>query len=405
MKPTRKRTDASSKTFLLLLVALAMLGPLTLNILVPSLPGLASALATTKENAQLTLSFYLFGMAISQLILGPLADRFGRRPIVLIALVVYVVSSLAAEFAPNVEVLIVARVVQSFGATAGLTLGRTMIRDQYDQNSAASVIGYVTMAMVIAPMVSPLIGATIDEAFGWRLIFAFCAVLGLLSLALAWRSLPETRPAALVAATSREVALRTFALLGNRRYMAYWGASAFCSALFFGFLGTAPYLMIEVLGYTKTVYGFWFMSLSLGYMIGNFISGRNARKLGIDRLIYWGNIAGLVGSVAILIPAMMGILHPLTLFVPAMMMSFGNGLVLPNAIAGGIGVDPNAAGAGSGLMGFGQVGVGAVVSYFAAKYSQGSALPLALMMLACALLAHVSGWVSRRPLPVPITAE
>lgn len=405
MKTPRQRTDATSKTFLLLLVALAMLGPLTLNILLPSLPGLANALSTTKENAQLTLSLYLFGMALSQLILGPMADRFGRRPIVLIALVVYVASSLAAEFAPNIEVLIVARVVQSFGATAGLTLGRTMIRDQYDLNSAASVIGYVTMAMVIAPMVSPLIGAIIDEAFGWRAIFGFCAVLGILSLALAWLNLPETRPAALIAATSREVVLRTFALIRNRRYMAYWGASAFCSALFFGFLGTAPYLMIEVLGYPKTQYGFWFMSLSLGYMVGNFISGRTARKLGIDRLIYWGNIAGLVGSLAILIPAMMGILTPLALFGPAMIMSFGNGLVLPNAIAGGIGVDPNAAGAGSGLMGFGQVGVGAVVSFFAAKYSQSSALPMALMMLACALVAHFSGWVSRRSYPAQVTAE
>ncbi len=393
------RTDANSRTFLLLLVALSMLGPLTLNILVPSLPGLAGAFATTKENAQLTLSFYLFGMAISQLILGPLADRFGRRPVVLIALVVYVASSLVAEFSPNIETLIVARTIQSFGATAGLTLGRTMIRDQYDQNSAASVIGYVTMAMVIAPMVSPLIGATIDEALGWRAILGFCAVLGLMSFLLAWFNLPETRPASLIAATTRQVAERTVRLIGNRRYMAYWGTSAFCSALFFGFLGTAPHLMIEVMGHSKTAYGFWFMSLSLGYMIGNFISGRNSRALGIDRLIYWGNIAGIVGSVAMLVPAMLGLLHPLALFGPAMIMSFGNGLVLPNAIAGGIGVDPKAAGAGSGLMGFGQVGVGAVLSYFAAKYSQDSALPLALMMLACALLAHVSGWISRQPSP------
>jgi MFS transporter, DHA1 family, multidrug resistance protein len=391
------KADATSRTFLILLVALSMLGPLTLNILVPSIPTLPEALDTTKETAQLTLSLYLFGMALSQLVLGPLADRFGRRPIVLMALVTYVLASLAAHFAPTIEVLILARTIQSFGATAGLTLGRTMIRDQYEQSAAASMIGYVTMAMVIAPMVSPLLGATIDERFGWRAIMGFCAMLGILSFALAWLNLPETRPATLVAATTRQVIRRTFALLGNRRYMAYWGASAFCSALFFGFLGTAPHLMIDVMGYTKTQYGWFFMSLSLGYMIGNFVSARNARTLGIDRLIFWGNVAGIVGSVAILIPAMLGLLHPLALFGPAMIMSFGNGLVLPNAIAGGIGVDPKAAGAGSGLMGFGQVGVGAVLSFVAAAYSKETALPLALMMLVCALVAHFSGWVSRQP--------
>ncbi len=397
MSRLRGRADATTRAFLLLLVALAMLGPMTLNILLPSLPGLAVALSTTRENAQLTLSLYLFGMAASQLVLGPLADRFGRRPIVLIALVVYVVSSVMAWFAPNIETLIVARTIQSFGASAGLTLGRTMIRDQYDQNSAASVIGYVTMAMVIAPMASPLLGAMIDENFGWRAIFGFCAVLGLVNLALAWQSLPETRPATLIAATTREVIARSFALLRNRRYMGYWGAGAFCSALFFSFLGTAPHLMIEVMGRSKTEYGLWFISLSLGYMAGNFVSGRNSRRFGIDRMVRWGNIGGLIGTTAILVPALLGYLTPLALFLPAMIMSFGNGLVLPNSISGGLGVDPNAAGAGSGLMGFGQVGVGAVLSYFSAKYSQDSALPLALMMAACALLAHFSGWVSRQP--------
>lgn len=399
------RADAASRGFLVLLVALSMLGPLTLNILVPTIPSLPEALNTSRENAQLTLSLYLFGMAVSQLILGPLADRFGRRPVVLVALVIYVLASLSAHFAPNIQALIAARVFQSFGASAGLTLGRTMIRDQYEQSTAASMIGYVTMAMVIAPMVSPLLGATIDETFGWRAILGFCAVLGVLSFSLAWAILPETRPASLVAATARQVIGRTLSLVVNVRYMGYWGASAFCSALFFGFLGTAPHLMIDVLGYSKSQYGWYFMSLSLGYMIGNFVSARLARRVGIDRLVYWGNVAGLVGSVAILLPALMGVLHPVTLFGPAMIMSFGNGLVLPNAIAGGIGVDPRAAGAGSGLMGFGQVGVGAVLSFVAATYSKESALPLASMMMVCAVIAHVSGWVSRQPLLEKLTAE
>ncbi len=399
------RADAASRGFLMLLVVLSMLGPLTLNILVPTIPTLPESLNTTKENAQLTLSLYLSGLAVSQLILGPLADRFGRRPVVLVALVTYILSSLAGYFVPSIEMLILVRLVQSFGASAGLTLGRTMVRDLYDQSTAASMIGYVTMAMVIAPMVSPLLGATIDENFGWRSILGFCAFLGILSFTLAWAILPETRPTSLVAATTGQVIERTISLLGNLRYMGYWGASAFCSALFFGFLGTAPHLMIEVLGYSKTQYGWYFMSLSVGYMIGNFVSARQARRVGIDQLVFWGNIAGLVGSAAILVPAMMGAMNAIALFGPAVIISFGNGLVLPNAIAGGIGVDPKAAGAGSGLMGFGQVGVGAVLSFVAAAYSKESALPLAAMMMVCAVIAHVSGWVSRQPYPDRLPAQ
>lgn len=393
----RAMIGVGSRSFLFLLVVLSMLGPLTLNILSPSIPGLAEALSTTKDMGQLTLSAYLFGMAISQLMLGPLADRFGRRPVLLTAIGSYVAASCVAAAAPNVEVLIAARVVQSFGATAGLTLGRTIIRDIYDREAAASMIGYVTMAMMVAPMVAPLIGAKIDEAYGWRAILAYCAILGALSLALASSKLTETRPESLIAATTKQVAERSIALLFNGQFMAFWGASAFCSALFFAFIGTAPYLVIDHMGYSKTAYGYWFMFLSLGYVIGNFLSGRLSRRLGIDRLIAWGNIAGLAGTIAILIPALLNYQHPALLFLPAMLFSCGNGMVLPNAIAGALSVDPKAAGAGSGLMGFGQVGVGAVVSFFAARYSQQSALPLALMMLGCAIMAYLSGWFSRHP--------
>jgi MFS transporter, DHA1 family, multidrug resistance protein len=390
------RTDTSSRVFIVLLVILSMLGPVTLNILVPSLPGMVASLNTTKENVQLTLSLYLFGMAVGQLMLGPLADRFGRRPVLLVALVLYVFSSLAAFLAPNVETLILARILQSFGATAGITLARTMIRDLYARDSAASMIAYVTMAMVVAPMVSPVLGATIDDLFGWRAILVFCALLGLITFTIAAPILPETRPASLVAATAGDVARRTWALLRDARFMGYWGAGAFCSGMFFAFLGTAPYLMIEVLGLPKTEYGLWFMSLSLGYMIGNFVSGRFAARLGGERLIFWGNGVGLLGALLILAFAMVGWLHPIALFAPAMIASFGNGLVLPNSIAAGVGINPLAAGAGSGLLGFGQMGIGAVASYLGGHFVTGTAMPLAIIMVICAILALASGWLSRR---------
>lgn len=396
------KIDTGSRSFLVLLVLLSMLGPLSLNIIMPSLPGLPTALGTSREKAQLTYSLYLFGMAIGQLLLGPFADWFGRRPVVISALALFIVASFAAALAPNVEVLIVARVAQSLGATAGLTLGRTMIRDIFDSGRAASLIGYVTMVMVVAPMVSPLIGAQIDEHFGWRMILAFLTFAGLLSFALAYMRLPETRPDTLVAPSAGEVARRSLGLLKHRRFMAYWATSGFCSALFFGMIGTLPHLIIEVLGYSKTQYSLMNMTLALGYMVGNFVSARNAERLGIDVLVRWGNFAGLIGALVLFVPVLFGVLHPVALFVPALIMSFGNGLVLPNAISGAIGTDPAAAGAASGLMGFGQVGVGAVVSYLSINITHDTAMPLALLMLGCALVALAAGWVSRQPEHIPL---
>lgn len=392
MKPV-----AGGLTFLFLLVILSMLGPLTLNILLPSLPGMVVDLKAPKESVQLTLSLYLVGTAVSQLFLGPLADRFGRRPVVLWALVLYVIASLAAFFAPNVELLIIARITQSFGASAGLSLGRTMIRDRHDQNSAASLIGYVTMAMVVAPMLAPSIGALIDIHFGWRAILLACSLLGVASFLVALNRLPETRPATLVAVTGREVVRRSLALIGNGQFMAFWAASGFCSGMFFAFLGAAPYLMIEALGRDKTEYGLWFMSLSIGYAIGNFVSGRYARNLGISRLIFLGNLIGISGTILLLICALLGYFSPLTLFIPAMVTTFGNGLVMPNAISGGIGVDAKAAGAASGLMGFGQSCIGAIMSFLAGSFATQSPLPLALLMAGCAVAAYISARMTQTP--------
>lgn len=391
------RLAVQSRAFLLLLVFLSMLGPLTLNILVPSLPGIAVALGADKQHVQLTLSLFLLGMGVSQLLLGPLADRFGRRPVVLVSLVLYVLASAAAFLAPNVEALILARIVQSFGATAGLTLGRTMIRDLYSRDLAASMIGYVTMGMVLAPMLAPSLGAAIDIHFGWRAILALCTFLGLGSLLMAMGRLPETRPASLRAEGWAMVATRSAGLVGNRRFMAYWGTSTFCSGMFFAFLGAAPYLVIEVMGRDKSEYGLWFMILSLGYMLGNFISGRNAGRVPVDRLVSWGNVTGFAGGLLFIAFALWLPLSPLALFVPAMITSFANGLVLPNAVASAIGVDAKAAGAASGLIGFGQMGFGALLSYVGGHVATKTMLPLALVMLACALLSLLAGWVSRQP--------
>jgi MFS transporter, DHA1 family, multidrug resistance protein len=382
--------------FLPLLILVSMTAPLALNILLPSLPGFPKTFATTKETAQLTLSLFLGGMAVAQLVIGPLADRFGRRPVLLSGLLLFVVASFVASFATTIGTLIIARVIQAFGAVAGLTIARTIVRDIYPREQAASMIGYVTMGMVVAPMIAPALGGVLDENFGWRSIFIACLLLGAGALLATFLILKETRPATLQAATVREVANRSVGLLGRKTFIAYGGTSALSSAMFFAFVGAAPYVVQEQLGLSKDVYGYWFASIALGYMVGNFFSGRFSERIGINRMIMTGNLLGLASGLLITALSLAGVFNPAAIFLPAVLMSIGNGLVLPNAIAGAVSVDPRAVGAASGLAGFLQAGIGGIASFIAGAISGSSALNMALLMLVFSVLALLTARLAPR---------
>lgn len=389
---TTSGPSARGRLLLPLLVFMSMLGPLSLNILQPSLPGLVTYFATDRDTAQLTLSLFLGATAISQLLIGPMADRFGRRPVLIAAIGVYIASSVIAIFSLSIGALIAARVAQALGATAGLALGRTIIRDLYDRDKSASMIGYVTMAMVVAPMIAPSLGAIIDDGFGWRAIFVFCTVLGIISATAVIIRLPETRPQDMAGTDAGTVLRRTVQLLKQPVFLGFAGSGAFGSAIFFVFLGAAPHLVVSVMGLEKTTYGLLFMSLSLGYMVGNFLSGRLSQRIGLRRMIAVGNGIALAGAALLVVFGAWGLMNPLVLFLPCVITSVANGLVLPNAMAGAVSVDVKAAGAASGLSGFCQMGLGAIATYVGGKLVGESLLPLGLMMAATA----VAGWACSR---------
>jgi MFS transporter, DHA1 family, multidrug resistance protein len=368
------------KRILPVLIIVSMIAPLALNILMPSMPGLAAALDASRGEVQLTLSLFLASQAVSQLFIGGLADRFGRRPVLLASLALYITASAGAALAPNIATLIAARVAQAAGATAGLALARTIVRDLAPQDAAASMIGYVTMGMVVAPLVAPSLGGVLDDAFGWRAIFVFVLLLGLAAAALTAFKLPETRPAATGAQTTAAMLRRSWEVARNRRFLGFALGSAFTSAVFFAFLGGAPYLIVETMGMSKVSYGLWFITLSVGYMIGNFCSGRFSERLGGARMMLIGNVLGTIGITILLSLALAGVLHPAAIFLPCFLMSVGNGFLLPNAIAGAVSVDPKAAGAASGVVGALQMGIGALASYVAGQVTAGSALPMAWIM-------------------------
>jgi DHA1 family bicyclomycin/chloramphenicol resistance-like MFS transporter len=276
-------------------------------------------------------------------------------------LALFVAASLVAAVAPNIELLILARLLQAIGGAAGIVLARAMVRDVYDREKSASVIAYITMAFVLAPMVAPVIGGFLDQLAGWRASFWLLALLGILVLAASLRFLPETHVSR---GSGNGVSLlgNAVQLFRRSQFRGYAMTLAFSSSVFFAFLGGAPHVMVDVLHRTPVEYGLWFIAVSAGYMFGNFLSGRFTQQFGIDRLMLAGNLLTLCGGFLCLAAAVSGMLTPVTLFVPMGVAALGNGLTIPNGTAGAISVDPRMTGAAAGWSGFTQMTCGALAS-------------------------------------------
>jgi len=383
---TQSETRRTPWRLLALLIAMSGVSSLSLNILVPAIPGLVVKFATDPASVQLTVSLYLLGLAVAQLVFGPLSDRFGRRPVVLLGLALAAIASTAAIFATGIASLITARVAQSLGASTGQTIGRAIIRDLYDREHAASMIGLVTSVVVLMPMVAPLIGGVLDTLFGWESIFVFAAVLSFTVLAWAVIALPETRkfPLSTVSGETSHFRNDLAALTASPRFFGYALCAGLGSAPFFSFLGGAPHVVVTMLGRTSAEYGLWFFVPSIGFMAGNFAVSRLAARFGIDALIWWGIVLTIVGC---LINVLVYIALPgwemATIFLPQIIIGFGNGLLLPTAIAGAVSIRPQVAGTASGMTGFIQMAVGAVAAQLSGHAIAGAsnAMPMLLLML------------------------
>ena len=375
---------------LAILIAVTAVGPSALNIFLPSMPGLQRTFNTDFATVQLTLTLYLIGLAVAQLFYGPLSDRFGRRPILLSGLVLFLIGTLACMVAPSIEALIAARVVQAVGGCAGVVLGRAMVRDMYDRDRAASMIAYITMAMVVSPMVAPFIGGILDGWFGWRAGFAFLLILSGPVLAAAILCLHETHHDRFHVKGFADLVTGTGRLLGRRAFHGYVFHLAFNMAVFLSFIGSAPYIMVELMGRPPSEYGLYFMLSAASYMAGNFTAGRISVAVGIDRMIFNGMIIVMAGAGLLGLLAAFCTLTPLMLFGSIAIIAFGQGLSIPTATAGAISVDPRYAGAASGASGFLQMAVGAGVSYLVGALLADTAMPMVIAMISCAALSFAA---------------
>jgi DHA1 family bicyclomycin/chloramphenicol resistance-like MFS transporter len=381
-----------------LLVLLTAIGPFSMQILVPAIPGLAGTFDATPAEAQLTLTVYLLGVAAGQLLYGPLSDRYGRRPMAIAGLVVFLAASAAGTLAGSIGGLVAGRGAQAVGACSGMVLARAIIRDCYPRDRAASVMAYVFMGMTVAPMLAPIVGALLDERLGWRALMALPGLAGLAILAAVLLRLPETLPreAGVAHGGFGAVAAASLGLLRAPAFLVYAGCFATSSAVFFAFIGGAPFVVVEGLGLPPTAYALGFMLLSVAYAAGNFVTARLAMRIGALRLLSAGTAVTFLAAALALALVLSRPPHLLNLFGPAMLMALGNGVAQANAMAAAVSVRPQAAGAASGLSGAIQMSAGAVATVIVAALETGSGVATAALMLAAATLCQLILWFGRR---------
>ena len=385
--------DRTSPPHLFTLTLMAGVGALSLNVFLPSLPSMAEHFGVDYSLMQLSVSLYLAMTAIVQLAIGPLSDRYGRRPIVIVTVLIFIVASLAAIFAPTYGVFLACRLLQTSIAT-GFAMSRAIVRDMVPQEQAASMIGYVTMGMSVVPMIGPAIGGSLDAVFGWQGSFWVLAGSGVVLLVLVILDQGETftRREGGFAQQVREYP----ALLKSKRFWGYCLAAAFATGAFFAYLGGAPFIGSDVFEMDAATLGFYFGSPAIGYLVGNWISARCSVRIGINQMVLYGTLVTVTGMACLLLLDLIGLHTPAVFFGCMISIGLGNGILLPNANAGMLSVRPHLAGSASGLGGAFMVGGGgalSAISSFILKPGSG-ALPLIILMLLTTMAATLCAvWV------------
>ncbi len=394
--PSPKFLNRTTPPHIMTLILIAGLAALSLNVFLPSLPSMARHFGVEYHLMQLSVSLYLAMTAVLQLVVGPVSDRFGRRRVMLASIAVFIAATLGTVLAPNFTTFLICRMLQAAIAT-GFVLTRAIVRDMVAQNEAASMIGYVTMGMSVVPMIGPVIGGMLDKIFGWQASFVMLGVGGLAVLALVWADQGET-------ATNRSASFRDQArqypeLLRSQRFWGYCLAAAFASGSFFAYLGGAPFVGTNVFHMDAAALGFYFGAPAVGYMLGNFLSGRYATRFGINKMILAGVWVTTLGLGALLALTAMGLGSANVFFGLIISVGLGNGIMLPSANAGLLSVRPALAGSAAGLGGAFTIGGGAALSVLAGLVltPTSGTIPLIMLMLASSVLSVLCIiWVMRR---------
>lgn len=382
------------------LTAVVGLGALSIDMFLPSLPALAQAYGTSAATAQLTVTLFLAGLAPAQLVWGPLSDRFGRRRTLISGLALYAAAGLVCARAPGIGALILARVVQAFGAGSGQVIARAIVRDVYPRDQAARVLGLMGTAQALNPILAPVIGGLLHATLGWRSVFYVLAGFGAAFLLAAIAITPETnvRPDATALQPARFVE-NVVTVLRDPAYLAYVAVVTFMFSGQFAFISGSSFVLIGALGVSPAVYGFCFAAVAIGIMTGSFITSRLAGRVGGDRLILTGTGLGAAAGSVMAGLAWSGVSGVAVVIAPMFFFSLGLGLSNPSAVAGAVGPYPHMAGLAAAVLGVMQMTGSALYGITVGRLSDGTAGPMALAIATAGLAAFIGFTVLRRRRP------
>ena len=376
----------------MLLTLLVAMGPVSTDLYLPSLPGIAADLGASEALVQLTLGLFIAGFGVMMLVCGPLADRFGRRPVLLGGMAIYLLASIACALSPDIWFLLAARLVQAIGACAGPVVARAIVRDLYQPREAGRILGYMASAMALAPLVGPFIGGWLEVAAGWRASFWFLAGYGALLLIALWRRLPESRPAPSADAATSRLLGTYLRILRDRTFVGFMVCTALAFGALFTWISNSAFVVIDHFGVAPQHFGFAFGVVIAGYVLGAWSGSRAGMRLGLERATAIGvGLAALAGiGLAV---AGWGALGGLQAIVALSALSFfGAGMTIPQGTAGALGPFPMLAGTASALLGFLQMMTGLLVNALSSAWYDGTPRPMVTLNAICALSALVAFW-------------
>jgi DHA1 family bicyclomycin/chloramphenicol resistance-like MFS transporter len=388
------RPDTFALTALLAL--LTALGPLAVDMYLPSFPDIGRLLGASPATVQLTLSLYLVSYAAGQVIYGPLSDRYGRLPVMRVALAIYCVASLACALAPNIELLLAARALQALGSSGAIVLARAIVRDLYSGARAGRELSLMGAIMALAPVGAPMIGGVLQSAFGWRSHFVLQIAFGLVAAFFVWRKLPETLRVQTPGPFSLQAIFAGYAEIArNRAVLAYVAILSVSFAGVFAWISGSSFVLQEIYGLSALSFGLAFAAASGGYLAGTGLATRIVTRIGLDNTIGFGALALALGGVGAAIGIAAGGASAIALVAAVAIYALGMGLVQPQSIAGAMMPFPGRAGTASSLLGVSQMVCAALSGVIVGHLLGSSAWPVAVPLALCGI-ATLGLWAISR---------
>lgn len=382
---------APGKVFAVALGLTALVTPLAVHLFFPVIPAVKVAFALSDSFAQLTFSISLFGMAFATLFYGSLSDRYGRRPVLLSGLALFLIGSVLSALAPTAETLVLGRLIQAIGAGCGLTLTRAIARDAYRSDQLVKSIAYLTMAGTIGPMISPAIGGLLTDTLGWRSVFGFAVIVGCLIICIAYWVMRETHPPEKRGVAGTGV-IQSYGLLFRRlRFNAFVVQTGCNTGAFMVMATSAALLMAELLHRPAVEFGLYFFLFPFGFFIGNFISTRIGNRVSTEVMVLVGSLLALLAVTAQAAVLLSDIVVPLAFFLPGTFITMAQGLSLPYAQVGAMAEVPRFAGTAAGIGVFMQNFCAAISTQLYGLLADGTPRPMVMMAMLFGTLMFVAG--------------